>query len=57
MMPDNLIRLWVFELVGVDLMQVGGNTYLVQVDKKAGYRMCEFLKRTTMEDVTRCVRR
>ena len=32
--PDDLIKLGVFELVGVDLMQVAGNMYLVLVDKK-----------------------
>ena len=40
MIPDDLIRLGVFELVGVDLMQVRGNNYLVLVDKKTGYRLC-----------------
>ena len=32
--PDNLLKLGVFELVGVDLMQVANNMYLVLVNKK-----------------------
>merc|ERR1711888_369978 len=31
-MPDNLLRLGVFELVGTDLFQVGSNNYIVLVD-------------------------
>ena len=51
--PDDLIRLCVFELVGVDLMQVGESNYLVLVDKKTGFRLCEYLKKTATEDVIR----
>ena len=50
-LPDDLVRMKVFELVGVDLMNVGWNTYLVLVDKKIVQWLCENLKRTTTEGV------
>ena len=51
--PDNLLKLGVFELVGVDLMQLASNMYLVLVDKKTDFRLCEYMKKTATEDVTR----
>ena len=51
--PDDLLKLGVFELVGIDLMQVASNMYLVLVDKRTGFRLCEHLKKTATEDITR----
>ena len=49
--PDDLQRLGVLELVGCDLFQVGTSHYIILVDKKTGFRLCSHLKRTTTEDV------
>ena len=56
-MPDNLLKLGVFELVGTDLFQVANNTYIVLVDKKTGFRLCHHLKRTTTEDIIEVLER
>ena len=49
--PDDLQKMGVFELVGCDLFQVGTAHYIILVDKKTGYKLCCHLKRTTMEEV------
>lgn len=56
-MPDNLLKLGVFELVDTDLFQVANNTYVVLVDKKTGFRVCHHLKHTTTEDVIEVLER
>ena len=49
--PDDLLKLGVFELVGIDLMQVASNMYLVLVDKRTGFCLCQHLKKTATEDI------
>ena len=39
----DLTKLWVMELVGVDLMELEWQTFLVMVDKKSGFRFCQHL--------------
>ena len=51
-LPDDLTKMAVMELVGVDLMQLGGKSYLVMVEKKSGYRFCTHLNKTSTKDVT-----
>ena len=50
-MPDNLLKLGVFELVGTDLMQVANSNYLVLVDKRTAFCLCQHLKKTATEDI------
>ena len=50
-LPDDIVVMSVMELVGVDLMQVGGKSYLVMVDKKSGFRFCTNLPKTSTRDV------
>ena len=49
--PDDLTRMKNMEMVGVDLFELGGRSYLVMVDKHSGYRFCSFLGRTATTDV------
>ena len=49
--PDDLTRMKIMEMVGVDLFELGGRSYLVMVDKHSGFRFCSFLGRTATTDV------
>ena len=49
--PDDLSRMAVMEMVGVDLFDLGGKQYVVMVDKPSGYRFCSYLHKTATTDV------
>ena len=45
------------EMVGVDLFELGGRSYIMMVDKRSGFRFCAFLARTATSDVQRMLER
>ena len=49
--PDDLSKMAVMEMCGVDLFDLGGKQYIVMVDKCTGYIFCSYLHRTASSDI------
>ena len=51
-LPDDLTKMGIMEMCGVDLMELRWKTYLVMHDKKSRFHFCAYMTRTATSDVT-----